>query len=152
MYHRLTVNFAFPADEWKAIVELYAESNQSYSSHIKEIVHNHYQQIIKERSNTPVQGEPNVRFLHPSKQFVEERCVISPDFYITHTDLWKACRKYYQEEHSDIPARNHGGRRRLFATLDRTDGVARVNQPNGRLKGFRGIDLRQHRSKQYGSI
>lgn len=78
---------------------------------------------------------------HPAVQFIAERCRIAESAFVTHTTIWRMCEAYYKDQHSDLPTRYTGGRRKLFAVLDETTDVERVFQPNKRLRGFRGIEV-----------
>ncbi len=78
---------------------------------------------------------------HPAQQFIAERCRLVSHGNVTHTSIWRMCEAYYKDQHSDLPSRYTGGRRKLFAILDEIEVVERDLQPNGRLKGFRGIEV-----------
>ncbi len=135
MYHPLDVRFNFPPGEWNRLEELATESELSFSSYIKKIIHDHLQkpQLTIDREKMQAAGA------HPAELFLQERCALEPDGYAEHQEMWEECSLYYRDHYPDKKPRYLGGRRKLFALVDAIPGVDRDLQPNGRLKGFRGI-------------
>src|ERR1700721_1567286 len=114
VYHPLDVRFNFPPAEWSRLEQLATESELSYSSYIKKIIHDHLQEQHLAHARKIMRGADP----HPAELFLRERCALQPDGHVGHQALWKACSLYYTEQYPELKPRFLGGRRKLFALVD----------------------------------